>query len=466
MTMDIRTYFSDIKNKILDELCIAEKSIKVALAFFTDNEIFEVLCEQARNGRNIELILSNEINYKEGSLNFLKIIRSGGNCYFYQNDNNCLMHNKFSIIDDKIVITGSYNWTIKAQQNRENIVIIKNNVVVNEFHNEFIRLKKNSIEKLNLIANLNSISDILNSNTKEECILPTYFTDLDKIIQGFRSGELVIVAGRRAMGTTSFQLNCIINLLKNQIVPIGIFSLDLKANDIIARLLMINSETEISQVENSLNKETEKNNTIDKNWLSKQPIFIDDTPSLTLDELQYKITQLVDNYKVKIVFIDHLDYLKFTTKSNSYFNKLQNEFDNELIIRELKKIARILNISIILSCKIGKIEDTRNVDKRPYLTNLQGNLDYYANMIIFLHRPEIYGILEDEEGYSTENLTEVIVASNRNGRIGAINLNFSKSNFLLSIYKTEILENVSNVSEVNSKLNKPKFSFDSEEPPF
>ncbi len=123
--MNSKAYFENIKEQIIKQLKTADTSIKVVMAWFTDYDLFEILCEKAKRGINVELILSNNsINHKS-NIDYNQLTKSGGKLYFIGSgdDNDPIMHNKYCIIDNHVLITGSYNWTNKAKFNNENITI-------------------------------------------------------------------------------------------------------------------------------------------------------------------------------------------------------------------------------------------------------------------------------------------------------------------------------------------------------
>jgi hypothetical protein len=142
----IQSYFKNIRAEILEKLLNASSSIIVAVYWFTNNQLFEILLKKLKEGVSVELIIHNDfINNRESGLPFQRFIDNGGKFYF--SDGNNPMHNKFCIIDQSVLINGSYNWTYFAEEkNRENILVIEDeNEVVNSFYNEFQRLTELTI---------------------------------------------------------------------------------------------------------------------------------------------------------------------------------------------------------------------------------------------------------------------------------------------------------------------------------
>lgn len=142
--MSIDTHFEDIQDKIATKLKAAEKQIIVAVAWLTDQRLFNILCDQSEKLIDVQvLILKDEINMKS-NIDYERLIKSGGKLYWQENINNNLMHHKFCIIDKKTVLTGSYNWTNKAQSNFENIIILENEP---DSSNKYLEEYKNLVPK-------------------------------------------------------------------------------------------------------------------------------------------------------------------------------------------------------------------------------------------------------------------------------------------------------------------------------
>ncbi len=177
--MKTEAYFDNIKQIIVNELLSAKKSILVAVAWFTDNDLFDILCEKAKGGLNIELIIAeDEININ-CNLQYDKLNRLGGQFQFHKSINNSLMHNKFCVIDLKKTITGSYNWSYKARNNRENIVITNNSALALQFAKQFYKLKLG-----NYTAENNQLTE------RESVNLTTYLKRLLIFIQGKKYKEI------------------------------------------------------------------------------------------------------------------------------------------------------------------------------------------------------------------------------------------------------------------------------------
>jgi hypothetical protein len=167
-----KAYFENIKTHIIEELKKANSSIIVAVAWFTDNDLFEILCQNATKGVNVELIIANDEININSSINYDRINQCGGYFSFDKNDNpNSLMHNKFCLIDLNKTITGSYNWSYKARNNRENITITSDSSLALQFARQFYKLKYGD----------SAVSG--NQTEKEENNLAAYLKRILKLIE-------------------------------------------------------------------------------------------------------------------------------------------------------------------------------------------------------------------------------------------------------------------------------------------
>jgi hypothetical protein len=186
--MYTQAYFENIQEHILKELISAKISIHIAVAWFTDNELFLQLCKQASNGVNVELLLiHDEININSG-IDYQSLVNDSGKLWLIKpNSDTRLMHNKFCIIDKKTIINGSYNWTKKAKHNHESITIIKESPdLALQFLNEFNKLKKLyfGIEPENIILNYNYLS--MRLDTLKNAILLSDNEDINLQISKIR----------------------------------------------------------------------------------------------------------------------------------------------------------------------------------------------------------------------------------------------------------------------------------------
>ena len=234
------------------------------------------------------------------------------------------------------------------------------------------------------------------------------FKSLDGLTGGWQNSELIILAGRPSMGKSALALNMMSNIAVNQGIPAAFFSLDSSGKHILSRL----------------EKEEQRG---DYNPLINAPLYIDDSPSLSVAELREKTQILVREHGVKIIMID---YIQLMNASGMMYDSRLEEMS--IIIRSLKALAKELNIPIIaisqLNQSVGRYSNSPEFSesKRPQLCGLReyGSIVEDADMICFIHRPEYYKIMKDQYGNDTKGVAEIIIAKNRNGRRGTAYLGF------------------------------------------
>lgn len=251
--------------------------------------------------------------------------------------------------------------------------------------------------------------------------LQTGFTELDKITSGWQPSDLVIIAARPAMGKTAFVLSMAKNMAVDYNQPVALFSLEMPNVQLVNRLMVNMSEIQGEKLKNGrLTKQEWEQLWSRIKPLHDAPIFIDDTPSLSISELRTKARRLVREHHVKIIIID---YLQLMNASGMNFGSREQEVS--LISRSLKGLAKELNIPIIALSQLNRSVESRE-GKRPQLSDLResGSIEQDADMVCFIHRPEYYKITEDEQGRSTIGIAEILVTKHRNGATGDVRLRF------------------------------------------
>ena len=248
---------------------------------------------------------------------------------------------------------------------------------------------------------------------------------LDDMICGWQNSDLVIIAGRPAMGKTAFALSLAKNIAADQKIPMAFFSLEMSdvqlANRLISNACMIEGTKLMSgQLDRADWLRLDKK--IDK--LKDAPLYIDDTEGLSVMELRTKARRLVREKGVKLIMID---YLQLMTASGMKYNSRQEEVS--LISRSLKGLAKELNIPVLALSQLNRgVESRQGAEgKRPQLSDLResGAIEQDADMVIFLHRPEYYGLKMSDDGLiDYHNRAEVIISKHRKGATGIILMNF------------------------------------------
>lgn len=254
--------------------------------------------------------------------------------------------------------------------------------------------------------------------------LSTGFDDLDKITSGWQKSDLIIIAARPAMGKTAFVLSMAKNMAVDHNTPVAIFSLEMANVQLVNRLLMNVCSLEGEKIKNGqLTPQEWERFDRDVTRLYDAPIYVDDTPSLSILELRSKARRLVKEHNIQIIIID---YLQLMNASGSSFGSREQEVS--MISRSLKGLAKELDLPIIALSQLNRgVEGRSGIEgKRPQLSDLResGAIEQDADMVCFIHRPEYYGINTDNTGNSYEGIAEIIISKHRNGAVGDVRLKF------------------------------------------
>ncbi len=279
--------------------------------------------------------------------------------------------------------------------------------------------------------------------------IPSGFDKLDKLTSGWQPSDLVIVAARPGMGKTAFTLSMARNMAVNSNTPVAFFSLEMSSVQLITRL--ISSETGLSSEKlrtGKLEKHEWEQLNVKVKTLETAPLFIDDTPSLSIFDLRAKARRLSSQHGIKLIVID---YLQLMTAGGSQKGG-NREQEISMISRNLKALAKELNVPVIALSQLSRAVETRGGSKRPILSDLResGAIEQDADIVSFIYRPEYYKIEEwdDEERSPTDGQAEFIVAKHRNGGLDNIRLKF-----IGQLGKFDNLDDFDSPFEFQSKMN-------------
>lgn len=255
--------------------------------------------------------------------------------------------------------------------------------------------------------------------------VPTGFTDLDRLTSGWQKNDLIILAARPGMGKTAFVVSAMRNAAVDFKKPVAIFSLEMSSIQLVNRLLSAEAELDSEKIKKGNLEEYEwaqLHHKISK--LTNAPIFIDDTPALSIRELRTKCRRLKAKNDIQMVIIDYLQLMSGEGNSKGVTGNREQEIAS--ISRALKNLAKELKIPVIALSQLSRSVETRGGDKRPQLSDLResGAIEQDADMVIFLYRPEYYKIDVDESGNSVKGVGEVIIAKHRNGSLDTVQLKF------------------------------------------
>ena len=296
---------------------------------------------------------------------------------------------------------------------------------------------------LNLESNVFSLTNEINQNQltssaelfsqiflelKQKALNPTLsgissgFFDLDSFTQGFQKADLIIIAGRPSMGKTALSLNISLNIIKDVQLPVLFFSLEMSKEQLIYRLL--SNETDIP------NFRLKTGNIYKEDWvklnraikhLSSLPLFIDDSPTPSISDIQTKIKKILfEQNEIGLIVIDYLQLME-----NSKFKTENRAQELSKITRSLKNLARKFNVPIIALSQLSRNVENR-LNKRPILSDLResGSIEQDADLVLMLYRESYYNSTEKETELNLLDHTELIIAKQRNGPLGNIKLKF------------------------------------------
>ena len=253
--------------------------------------------------------------------------------------------------------------------------------------------------------------------------MPSGFTGIDKVTLGWQESDLVIIAARPSMGKTAFVLTMARNMAVDHHIPVAFFSLEMSSKQLVKRLLV--SETGLSSEKIRGGKRLLDYELVQLHErikdLAAAPLFIDDTPSISVYELRSKVRRLVRNAGVKLIIID---YLQLMTGPPELRGMREQEVSN--ISRSLKAIAKEMSIPVIALSQLSRDVEKRGGNKIPQLSDLResGAIEQDADIVMFIHRPDYYGT--EEEG-AVPGQAQIIIAKHRNGSTDVVPMIFRKN---------------------------------------
>ncbi|MGD0582481.1 MAG: replicative DNA helicase [Bacteroidales bacterium] len=268
-----------------------------------------------------------------------------------------------------------------------------------------------------------AIKEIEEAGKREDALvgIPSGFTKLDRLTSGWQKSELTIIAARPSMGKTALALTMARNMAIDHGKKVAIFSCEMSSIQLVNRLIIAETDISGSKIKNGrLSEEEWKQLDARIKKLVQAPVFIDDTPAITVTELRAKCRRLMAQHKLDIIIIDYLQLMTGPANSGSREQEVSN------ISRSLKSIAKELNVPVIALSQLNRSAELRGGLKRPQLSDLResGAIEQDADMVVFIHRQDKFGIDTFEDGSSTRGIAEIILAKNRNGPVDDIRLRF------------------------------------------
>jgi replicative DNA helicase len=313
-------------------------------------------------------------------------------------------------------------------------------------------IKKETIKLNNLIKT--ALEQIEEAGKREDSLsgVPSGFTRLDRLTSGWQKSDLVILAARPSMGKTAFVLSMARNMAVDHSRPVAFFSLEMSSIQLVNRLIIAETQLPSDKIRTGRleNYEWEQLEYKIKD-LEKAPIYVDDTPAISIFEFRAKCRRLKQKYDIQAVVIDYLQLMTGSKDSGSREQEVSN------ISRSLKSVAKELDIPIIALSQLNRSVEMRSGNKRPQLSDLResGAIEQDADLVLFIHRPEYYGMDVDEEGNSLKGVAEIIVAKHRNGPTGDVHLKFVRefAKFVDMDDTLAMLDDDENGFTLSSKMN-------------
>ncbi|MDY0098464.1 MAG: replicative DNA helicase [Bacteroidales bacterium] len=339
---------------------------------------------------------------------------------------------------------------------------------------------KREVSPINMVIK-EAIKEIEEAGKREDALvgIPSGFTKLDRLTSGWQKSELIIIAARPSMGKTAFALSMARNMSIDHGKKVAIFSCEMSSIQLVNRLIIAEADISGEKIRNGrLNEEEWKQLDSRIKKLVQAPIFIDDTPAISIFELRAKCRRLMAQHKLDIVIVDYLQLMSGPENAGSREQEVSN------ISRSLKSIAKELNVPILALSQLNRSVEMRGGTKRPLLSDLResGAIEQDADMVVFIHRQDKFGIPTFEDGSSTKGIAEIILAKNRNGPVDDVRLKFREERAQFvdidefdidgSIDSTDGSQSITLGSKMNhDKLRRPGGGFDYEaeindEPPF
>jgi replicative DNA helicase len=254
--------------------------------------------------------------------------------------------------------------------------------------------------------------------------VPSGFMELDRATGGWQKSDLIVMAARPGMGKTAFTLALARNGAVDHKKAVAFFSLEMSSNQLVQRMISMESEIPAEKIrKGNLEKHEYQQLTSKIDLLREAKIFIDDTPGMNIFELRSKCRKLKQKHDISMIIIDYLQLMSGTNEGKGGGNREQ---EISQISRSLKGLAKELQVPVIALSQLSRAPETRGGNKKPILSDLResGAIEQDADIVIFLYRGEYYGIPQDEDGQSTKDVAEIIIAKHRNGPLKTVKAKF------------------------------------------
>ncbi len=267
--------------------------------------------------------------------------------------------------------------------------------------------------------------------------VPSGFADLDEITSGFQPSDLIIVAARPSMGKTALVLNVAQHVAIEENTAVAIFSLEMSKESLVQRMLTAEARVDSQMLRKGKLRDDEYPRIAKAaGILSSAPIWIDDTPGLSLLEMRSKARRLKAETDIGLLIVDYLQLMSGPSGTENRQQEISQ------ISRSLKALAKELHVPVVALSQLSRAPEQRTGEgKRPQLSDLResGAIEQDADLVMFIYRPEVYEGAQDKDGNSLEGRAEIIVGKQRNGPTGTVSLFFHKSYTRFENYSPRIV---------------------------
>ncbi|GAB4299206.1 MAG: replicative DNA helicase [Ignavibacteriaceae bacterium] len=424
----------EIEAAVLGAMMIEKEAVPKALELLTSDSfylkahklIFEAMVSLFNQDEAVDVVTVYEELKKRDQIDDI-----GGAVYISKLTQNIssaanIEHHAKIILEKEILrglISSSHNIARAAYTGSEDAFDILDNAERSIFEITEKHLKKSFQGMDRAVRDALEYIEAIHTQSKQRFSVPTGFYELDEILGGFQKSDLIIIAARPSMGKTAFALSLARNAAIDHKIPVGIFSLEMSTMQLVIRMLCAEGRLNAHLVRTGkLPSDEGVKLSRNAHKLIESPIYVDDTPAQSILEIRAKARRLKTEKNVGIIFIDYLQLMQGPASAESREREISH------ISRSLKSLAKELSIPVVALAQLNRAVETRT-EKRPQLSDLResGSIEQDADVVIFLNRPEYYGIKTfANDSSSTEGVCEVIVGKQRNGPTGDIRLAFIK----------------------------------------
>lgn len=425
----------DIEEAVLGAMLLEKNAVNDAIDILQPDsfykiehqKIFAVILELFANSENIDILSVTERLRKKGDLQFV-----GGPGYIARLTNKVASaaHVEYHarIISEKHILRSLIEVSSDVIKNSYDETKDVFNVL-SEAESGLFKIAEGNLKKS--YQNVNELvhqamDEIEKASENKDGVsgVPSGFTELDRLTSGWQKSDMIVLAARPGMGKTAF----VLSMARNTAVQFGqgvaVFSLEMSSVQLVKRFMAMETGISSEKIRKGFSDAADWQKLNDGvKALTEAPIYIDDTPALSIFELRAKCRRMKMQHDIQLVIIDYLQLMSAGTGKGG-----NREQEISTISRSIKEIAKEINVPIIALSQLSRSVETRGGDKRPLLSDLResGAIEQDADMVCFIYRPEYYGLLEDENGMPTEGVGEIIVAKHRNGSLDTVRLKFIK----------------------------------------